>query len=148
MFPPTHSRSRSPKDNIGIFIGFDGRPTRNVGLAWSDPPLALTFSYPYVLALLPRGVEVWLAVSQSLVQTVAPQAGGGACTLAVSTRHCAMVSNGTSITRLVPVPIASQVDELVARKEYSDAITLCSCIPDAHAAERDARLADIRYLAY
>jgi hypothetical protein len=129
------------KDNIGIFIGFDGKPTRSYGLSWSEPPVGLGFYYPYVIALLPRAVEVWLVMTQALVQTVPIS-----CTHVVATPHSAFVGSATAITRLVPVPLLTQVDELVARKDYSDALTLCQSVPDADEAEKAARLREIRQL--
>lgn len=44
--------------DISIFIGFDGKPTRKYGLAWSEPPIVLGYSYPYVIAVLSKLVEV------------------------------------------------------------------------------------------
>ena len=41
------------QDNVGIFIGFDGSPTRRYGLTWAEAPTLLALSYPYVLGANP-----------------------------------------------------------------------------------------------
>ena len=46
----------------------DGRPSRKFGLTWSDSPLQLACSAPFVLALLPKGIEVACPQLQSTCQ--------------------------------------------------------------------------------
>ena len=46
------------KDAVGLFVGRDGRPTRQPSLTWGDVPAAAAAAPPYVVALLPRHVEV------------------------------------------------------------------------------------------
>lgn len=44
--------------DISITVGYDGRPTRKFGLSWSEMPTAVGYCFPYVLALLPKFLEV------------------------------------------------------------------------------------------
>ncbi|TDL20794.1 hypothetical protein BD410DRAFT_750406 [Rickenella mellea] len=44
-----------PKDNSGIFIGPDGKPTRTSSIDWPAPPEDLAFVRPYVFAVMPPG---------------------------------------------------------------------------------------------
>jgi hypothetical protein len=46
------------KDNISIFYGFDGKPSRKYGIAWNEPPVDFGYAFPYVIGLLPSGVEL------------------------------------------------------------------------------------------
>jgi len=41
-----------------MFVGSEGKPTRRHGVPWSDPPIATASTSPYVLAVLPRHIEV------------------------------------------------------------------------------------------
>uniref|UniRef100_A0A7S2RV46 CNH domain-containing protein n=1 Tax=Mucochytrium quahogii TaxID=96639 RepID=A0A7S2RV46_9STRA len=71
------------KDNNGYFIGFDGLPARagkqngaNKGtsgeefVVWSEQPTLVTACQPYIIALLPKRIEVHLASSCKLCQTI------------------------------------------------------------------------------
>ena len=46
------------KDNISIFYGFDGKPSRKYGIAWNEPPVDFGYAFPYVIGLLPSGIEL------------------------------------------------------------------------------------------
>lgn len=46
------------KGNVGIFLGQDGRISRKSSLTWSDSPIAVAFSHPYAVALLPNYIEI------------------------------------------------------------------------------------------
>ena len=62
-----------------MFVGSEGKPTRRHGVPWSDPPIATASTSPYVLAVLPRHIEVRSTqslASHTLVQTV-PLRGDG-----------------------------------------------------------------------
>lgn len=48
------------KGNVGITVGQDGRVSRRAGLTWSDQPVAVSYSHPYAIALLPNYVEIRL----------------------------------------------------------------------------------------
>ncbi|KAI0925948.1 hypothetical protein AcW1_008241 [Taiwanofungus camphoratus] len=43
------------KDNNGIFVGIEGRPTRIVNIDWPAPPEELAFIKPYVFSIIPPG---------------------------------------------------------------------------------------------
>jgi hypothetical protein len=161
------------KDNIGIFIGHDGKPTRTFGLSWQEPPIALGYSHPYVLALLPRGLEVSLVGGgggggggggdvggggsdpSSAASSSSSTAGGASSSSSSSTSsssssrdqtvqivqtvqaqfdriattpHAVYGCSANSVTRLIPVPVEGQVDELVSRKCYQEALRLSSMI--------------------
>ena len=46
------------KDNLGMFVGHDGKVTRQHGMTWSEVPHAVSCSYPYAMGLLPAYIEV------------------------------------------------------------------------------------------
>jgi Vam6/Vps39-like protein vacuolar protein sorting-associated protein 39 len=46
------------RDMISIFLGFDGKPTRKYGVSWSDLPLAVSHTHPFLIALTSKALEV------------------------------------------------------------------------------------------
>lgn len=46
------------RDNIGMFTYFDGRATGRAVVTFTEPPIAIAYNAPYVIAALPRGIEV------------------------------------------------------------------------------------------
>ena len=42
------------KDQLSIFIDYNGSPARNHMLTWSDVPSALGYEFPYVIGLCSR----------------------------------------------------------------------------------------------
>lgn len=81
------------RDQISVFVGFDGKITKKYGLTWSEVPLGIgtqkipklgsvfthllihyfciAYAFPYVVAVLSKGVEVRLSFkTQSLVQSI------------------------------------------------------------------------------
>jgi hypothetical protein len=95
------------KDDISIFLGFDGKTTRKFGLSWTEAPLALGHHYPYVLALLPKTVEVRTTFgTQTLVQQL--QLAKGAKAIIVKNNDI-YVAAQNQIWKLLPVPIFDQV---------------------------------------
>lgn len=116
------------KDNMSIFIGFDGKPTKRYALTWSEQPITLASSFPYVLSVLSKGIEVRsISGTQNLIQTIP-----------LKSPHCISVKDNVNVYvgsqnnvwKLIPVPIVNQVDQLVQEKEYEEALTLCENITD------------------
>ncbi|CAG8564725.1 9381_t:CDS:10, partial [Ambispora gerdemannii] len=107
------------KDNMSIFVGLDGNPTRRAGIDWSGMPEEIGFSYPYLIAILPKHVEVRNIVTQTLVQMVElPQArliNGG---------KYLYIANNSTVWRFIPYNFEKQIDQLVEQSEYEEAISL------------------------
>ncbi|KAL6054782.1 Vam6/Vps39-like protein [Balamuthia mandrillaris] len=131
------------KDNIGIFIDYEGTPTRKFGLSWSENPITIDYSFPYVLALLPRYLEVRaMSGTQTLVQTLSLR---NARLMKVKNRNI-YVASQSHIWRLLPVPIMDQVDQLVREKEYEEALNLCESLTDFDEKAKSEKLRSIRKL--
>ncbi|KAI0267682.1 hypothetical protein BC834DRAFT_923439 [Gloeopeniophorella convolvens] len=43
------------KDNVGLFVGVDGKPSRKTHITWPAPPEDLGFVKPYLFSILPAG---------------------------------------------------------------------------------------------
>lgn len=118
-----------------MFIGHDGKPTRRYGLSWSENPIVLGCSYPYAIALLPKNVEVQL-IFGSLTQTIPIP---GAQCLATTPSGVVYLSNklkNGTIWRLSPVDFSEQVDRLIRRTKYPEALLLCENLDSSHIPDR------------
>jgi hypothetical protein len=52
-------------------MGYEGQPKRNYVLKWSEPPVALDYSFPYVIALLSKAIEIQMIFRQKPhIQTI------------------------------------------------------------------------------
>lgn len=134
------------RDNVGIFVGADGKPTRKHGLPWTETPIAAATLPPYAVAALPSAFEVRNLQPGSqygLVQTL-PLKGvtgivvgcGGCGVHSASSEGNDMVLYAftpTSVTRLRGVPIPSQVAQLLDAGQFEAALLLCDLLVHAPA---------------
>lgn len=52
--------------DIGVTVNFDGKPTRQHGIGWSDTPLAIAFLKPYLITPLNNNfLEIRILTSQN-----------------------------------------------------------------------------------
>ncbi|CAH1762157.1 3604_t:CDS:10 [Entrophospora sp. SA101] len=129
------------KDNVSIFVGLDGTPTRKVGIDWSGTPEEIGYSYPYLVAILPKHVEIRNIVTQSLVQTIElPQPR------LINQGESLCIANNNTVWRFIPINFENQIDQLVEKHEYQEAISLTEQIEPLHLENKDAKLYQIRDL--
>ncbi|KAI9289950.1 vacuolar sorting protein 39 domain 2-domain-containing protein [Umbelopsis sp. AD052] len=107
------------KDHISIFLGLDGTPTRKVGIEWTGIPEEMGYSYPYVVAILAKTVEVRNIQTQALVQQIEL-----ANAKILNQGKLLYIASGSQIWRLTPYSLAAQVDQLVEMFEYKEAVSL------------------------
>ncbi len=130
------------RDDISIFIGFDGKTTRKFGLSWSETPICLGHYYPYVIAILSKFLEVRTTFgTQTLVQTI-PLRGARF----MSIKDDIYVAAQNQIWKLLPVPIIEQVDQLVREREYEEALALCENISGGDEAVKNQKRKKIKNL--
>eukprot|EP00127_Corallochytrium_limacisporum_P000552 Clim_evm8s18 gene=Clim_evmTU8s18 len=58
------------KDSYTVAINYDGRPSREMVLLWSDLPNRIVLQQPYVIGMLPGFVEIRTMDTRELVQTI------------------------------------------------------------------------------
>jgi hypothetical protein len=96
------------RDNISVFQDSGGHPSRKYGLCWSEPPVALVFVFPYLIAVLPKVVEVQLMETQATVQSMSLRASRIAA--APGARAAFLVANNcVDVYRLRAVAMPRQV---------------------------------------
>eukprot|EP00284_Hemiselmis_tepida_P004556 CAMPEP_0174941878 /NCGR_PEP_ID=MMETSP1355-20121228/72881_1 /TAXON_ID=464990 /ORGANISM="Hemiselmis tepida, Strain CCMP443" /LENGTH=365 /DNA_ID=CAMNT_0016189017 /DNA_START=78 /DNA_END=1172 /DNA_ORIENTATION=+ len=115
------------RDSISVFQDFEGRPSRKYAITWAAPPSAIVYSHPYVIALLPKSVEVQLMETQKAVQTISLRAGA----VVPSPRDdAAYVLANNQVYRLRPVPVGRQIDSLMEAGGFETALRLCEMCSD------------------
>ncbi|CDS07231.1 hypothetical protein LRAMOSA01180 [Lichtheimia ramosa] len=129
------------RDHVSIFLGLDGTPTRKVGIEWSGAPEQMGYSYPYVIAILPRHVEVRNIQSLALVQQIElPSARF------LNQGKLVYVASTSQIWRLTPYSFTTQIEQLVEMQEYREAISLLEQIDAVLVDNKEEKLKSIRTL--
>ncbi|KAI7874387.1 hypothetical protein K492DRAFT_137936 [Lichtheimia hyalospora FSU 10163] len=129
------------RDHVSIFLGLDGTPTRKVGIEWSGTPEQMGYSYPYVIAILPKHVEVRNIRSLALVQQIElPSARF------LNQGKLVYVASTSQIWRLTPYSFTTQIDQLVEMQEYREAISLLEQIDAVLVENKEEKLKSIQTL--
>ncbi|XP_026160392.1 vam6/Vps39-like protein isoform X2 [Mastacembelus armatus] len=109
------------QDDLTVVLNEDGICTQKCALNWTDIPIAMEHQPPYIIAVLPRYVEIRTFEPRLLVQSVELQRprfiiSAGPNIVYVASNHF--------VWRLVPVSIASQIRQLLQDKQFELALQL------------------------
>ncbi|KAI9499126.1 vacuolar sorting protein 39 domain 2-domain-containing protein [Zychaea mexicana] len=130
------------RDHVSIFLGLDGTPTRKVGIEWSGAPEQMVgYSYPYVIAILPKHVEVRNIQSLALVQQIELSSARF-----LNQGKLVYVASTSQIWRLTPYSFSTQIDQLVEKHEYQEAVSLLDQIDAVLVENKKEKLRLIRTL--
>ena len=112
------------KDNQGIFVSADGRPTRDEAssIVFADAPLDVVYSHPYIISMLNASVEVRNLTTRTLIQTV--DCKSGKSMTCRPGRIYLLTAN--AVVLLQQTSLAKQVQDLVAHNAFPEAIALAS----------------------
>jgi len=147
------------KDGQSVFVNFDGKVGRRYRINWTETPAAVSYNFPFALAILgkDKGVEVRTAFSEStsFVQHI-PLKGAKVIVVRDQDAHFAeldelpaadiFVAAQHHIWKLLPVPLFDQVDDLMRAEEFEAALTLCSNIPaDKYRKQEKLRTINLMY---
>ncbi|KAI7894427.1 CNH domain-containing protein [Mucor mucedo] len=127
------------RDHVSIFLGLDGTPTRKVGIEWSGTPEQIGYSYPYVIAILPKHVEVRNIQTLTLVQQIELSNARF-----LNQGKLVYVASTSQIYRLTPYSFSSQIDQLVEKQEYKEAVSLLDQIDAVLVENKEKKLNAIR----
>ncbi|XP_068111025.1 vam6/Vps39-like protein [Hyperolius riggenbachi] len=121
------------QDDLTVVLNEEGTCTPKCALNWTDIPMAMEYQPPYIVAVLPRYVEVRTFEPRLLVQSVELQrprfvTSGGANIVYVASNHF--------VWRLVPVSIATQIQQLLQDKQFELALQLARMKDDADTEKR------------
>ncbi|KAF9913772.1 Vacuolar morphogenesis protein 6 [Lobosporangium transversale] len=111
------------KEHSSISVGIDGTPKRKNGIEWSGTPEELGYSYPYAVAILARHIEIRNIETRALVQSAdLPHAR------LLTQGKLLYIASHSEVWRLIPYSFPQQIDELVQKEEYQEAISLINQI--------------------
>eukprot|EP01133_Synstelium_polycarpum_P011193 gene11193-13048_t len=129
-----------------LIVKNKGTPNRKYGLTWSDAPVSLTISYPFVLSIEARQVEIQIVPesktsSKTISQTMFINGGRS-----ITSKKDIYISSNFTVWRLVPVEVLDLVDQLVSNNEFETAINFLNTSPDTLVGKRE-KLSKIRISA-
>eukprot|EP01130_Rhizamoeba_saxonica_P008537 TRINITY_DN3456_c0_g1_i2.p1 TRINITY_DN3456_c0_g1~~TRINITY_DN3456_c0_g1_i2.p1 ORF type:complete len:767 (-),score=140.41 TRINITY_DN3456_c0_g1_i2:83-2383(-) len=123
--PLTEDQILLQKNNISLFIGHDGKPTRRFGLTWSDSPLALSVSSPYVATVHSKCLEVRLMFGElTQLQSVNIPNVSVICSGYDASFYVATKSRPGKIYRLNPIDFNTQISQLQESGKYKEALSI------------------------
>ncbi|XP_078593471.1 vam6/Vps39-like protein isoform X1 [Branchiostoma floridae x Branchiostoma japonicum] len=118
------------RDDMTIFIDSEGQPTQKYALTWSDIPVVLDHEPPYIIAVLPRHIEVRTVEPRLLVQTMElPSRPRFICS---GSSHV-YVASQNYVWKMVPVPITAQIKQLLQDKQFELALHLANMTDEVEA---------------
>ena len=132
------------RDETTIFVNpKDSAKAQKNSITWSDTPLDIQFSHPYMIAALPKSIEICSRNPAKPVQRIIDITGVHSLvnlpSLSPSTgKHMVQcyAASQTHIWRLVPTPIDKQIEQLIAAKDFEVALELSASIPDEEAKKK------------
>ncbi|KAJ9070357.1 Vacuolar morphogenesis protein 6 [Entomophthora muscae] len=110
------------KGEVGLFAGADGFTTRRTAIHFPVEPLFIAHSFPYLLIVSAKQVEVRNLDSQATVMTypidtpVSP--------VALTRGKSPFLATPNQVWRLVPTHFADQINTLISAKLFEEALTL------------------------
>lgn len=128
------------KDTNTLFITDDGKPVpKKKQIPWQSAPEGIGYSYPYILALqnpTKGSLEVRNPETLSLLQTISLPGAASLHLLptTVSLAHAGKgfhISSDRVVWKMDATDYDSQIEELVAREKYDEAISILAMLEDA-----------------
>ncbi|XP_006825770.1 vam6/Vps39-like protein [Saccoglossus kowalevskii] len=129
------------RDEMSIFIDSEGAPTQKYALTWNDIPIIIEYDAPYMIAVLPRYVEIRTIEPRLLVQSIDLQKPRF---ITLGSGHV-YIASSHFVWRLVPVPITVQIRELLQDKQFELALHLAD-MTDEVEADKQRRIQHIQNL--
>jgi hypothetical protein len=140
------------KDINTLFITAEGKPLEKRQVPWQQAPDAIGYSYPYILSLQAPSkgaLEVRNPDTLSLLQSISlPEARQlHFPPPTVSLAHAGKgfhVASYRCIWRMGATNYDSQVDELVEKQRYDEAISILNMLEDALLKNKEERLREVK----
>ena len=142
------------KDVNSLFADTEGNPLEKRQVPWALAPEAVGYSYPYLLALQPPekgALQIRNPDSLSLLQTLAvpnaailhvPQPN-------ISLAHAGkgfLVASDRVIWRMSALPYDTQLQELVAKQKFDEAISLLNLLEDTLIDDKAGKIREMMIL--
>ncbi|KAK4324087.1 hypothetical protein Pmani_005270 [Petrolisthes manimaculis] len=123
-------------DRETIFVDAQGNASRNFTLKWDEQPFALAYHKPYLIALLPKTIEVKTTEPPSTVQILKVDKPR-LITVSASTKgkDQVFVASGSHVWCLHDIPISQQIPQLLQEKQFALALRLVDVWNEANDAK-------------
>lgn len=142
------------KDVNTLFVSVDGKPLERRQVPWALAPEAVGYSYPYLLALQPPdkgNLQIRNPHTLTLLQTISVP---GAAILHVpqpyiSLAHAGkgfLVASDRVIWRMNALPYHTQLEELVEKQRFDEAISLLELLEETLIDDKSGRIREIMTL--
>ena len=140
------------KDTNTLFTTSDGKPLEKRQVPWQQAPDAIGYSYPYILSLQAPSkgaLEIRNPETLSLLQSISlPEARQlHFPPPTVSLAHAGKgfhVASYRCIWRMGATDYDSQVDELVGKQRFDEAISILGMLEDALLNDKEGRMREIK----
>merc|ERR1712142_256434 len=156
------SRVALSRDEMIVFLNAKGEPTHQSVLNFTEPPLNVVHIHPYILALMPKCVEVCTADPKTTapltqrIQTIdlgmtgrharqlnivvgSSAVEGKTATTKSATDHVCYVASSNNVWRLVSVSLTSQIRQLLQEKQFQLALELSDMIVEEKTLNRETK---------
>ncbi|KAI0099125.1 SPX domain-containing protein [Nemania sp. FL0031] len=142
------------KDIHSLFIDTDGKPLEKRQVPWQSAPESIGYSYPYILALqapAKGSLEVRNPATLNLLQTIELV---GAAQLhfpppTVSLAHAGKgfhISSDRVVWKMDATDYDTQVQELIEKSQYDEAISVLSMLEDALLKDKVGTIREVKML--
>lgn len=123
-------------DKETIFVDAEGNATCSYTIKWEEQPLALAYHKPFLVAILPKNIEIKIAEPQATVQLLTLDKPRlitvGAST---ETRSRMYVASSSHVWCLHSVSVNQQISQLVPNKQFELALRLVDVWDEAQDAK-------------
>ncbi|KAL0024599.1 hypothetical protein WJX77_001647 [Trebouxia sp. C0004] len=138
------------QDTSSLFLGGNAKLSKRPSITWSDSPVAVTYSRPYAVAMLPGHIEVRSAhrLSDHGLTQKLPIAGTSVLTACQSSGNIFVTATGSDgIHQLAPVPFDQQAKALADVDQFAEALTMIAYLHDSQT-EPNRQLEDGIHIRY
>ncbi|XP_069116961.1 vam6/Vps39-like protein isoform X2 [Argopecten irradians] len=108
------------RDEMSILIDDDGNPIQKYPITWTDIPIQIENHPPYLIALLPKHVEIRTISPRLLIQNIDLQKARYIC----QGSGCIYVASSNFVWKLNAMPIAYQIRQLLEANQFELALHL------------------------
>lgn len=123
-------------DKETIFVDAKGNATCSYTLKWEEQPLALAYHKPYLVAILPKNIEIKIAEPQATVQLVTLEKPRLVCVgTSTKTKSQVYIASISHVWCLHALPVNQQIPQLLADKQFDLALRLVDVWEEAQDAK-------------
>lgn len=126
---------------LSLFVDSDGAVLDRKQIPWTIAPAGIGFSYPYLIVLLPKQIEIRNPETQTLLQTFSLSDAS----LLFNARHPTLASP-TQVWRLIPRKWEQQIDDLVDSKQFDEALSILNQLEDPLLQSKESKLQQVKSL--